>query len=476
MDINNLTQQQMKSAVMTMASKDIDTFGQYLFQRHLSKKTPAFHKDIYRLYQNESLKRIAIAAPRSHAKSTITDLVYLSWAIVHKKVKFVLLVSDTYSQSVLFLETLKAEFEANERLIDMYGDMTSDKWAEGEIIVNGIMIKAIGAGNKVRGLKFRESRPDLIICDDLENDEMVESLERREKLERWLNGALVPSLADGGRVVVIGTILHYASLLCKMLREDNYKEYEKRTYRVIMKGDPLWKEHMNMEKIDKLRQEFIAKGLGFQFYREYMNDPVSDENQKFKPDMLLFYKEEDLKGKMLSTYIMVDRAYSIEKTADFTGMVVVSVDMDNNWYVRKAERFKGNEKQVIDRLFDLDSFYKPTKFGIEQKAYKYTLKGNLDDEMRRRNQFFKIDEIKDLGKNKNVRIEGLIPRYVSGSIYFLEDQLHMREELERFPRAEHDDLIDALAYGEGFIEAPMNRENQNQDIKSLEELSYNEWE
>lgn len=473
--MSEISQQKKIQVARRIFEERIYAFGQFFFKNHLIKETPDFHKEILSLLESEK-KRIVIAAPRSHAKSTLVDLVYLAWVIIHKKAKFVLLISDTYSQATLFLETLKAEFEGNDRLKSWYGNMVSNKWTEGEIIVNGIMIKALGAGMSIRGLKFHESRPDLIIGDDLENDEIVSSLERREKIERWWNGVVIPALdEETGRVIVIGTILHYDSLLAKMLKMDNYQEYDKKIYRVIMNGQALWPSHLNLDQIEKKKQEYIAKGLGFQFYREYMNDPVSDDNQKFQPEKMLFYKTEELENKLLANYMLIDRAYSTEKTADFTGIVIISVDRENNWYVRWAERFKENEKDLIEHIFGLEARWKPVKTGIEQKAFEYTLRPYLNDEMKRRNQFFKIEELKDLGRSKNLRIEGLIPRYESGSIFFLSDQIHLREEMERFPRGEHDDLLDGLSYGLALAEEPRGEQSNYEDIKELDNLDYREW-
>ena len=178
MQIETLSTQDKVGALKKVFSEDIELFGKFFFPHHLRLDSPPFHREIYETIESGK-KWIAIAAPRGHAKSTVVDLVYLAWAIVHKKAKFVLLISDTYSQAVLFLEAVKAEFEGNDELKAFYGSMVSGKWSEGEILVNVILIKSIGAGMKVRGLKHRESRPDLVICDDLENDEMVESKERR---------------------------------------------------------------------------------------------------------------------------------------------------------------------------------------------------------------------------------------------------------------------------------------------------------
>ena len=426
-------------------SEDIEQYAKFFFPSHLKLETPDFHREIISLYQSAA-PRIAIGAPRGHAKSTITDLVFLSWLIVHKKVRFVLLISDTYSQAVLFLDGLKAELEANERLRAFYGDLTSPNWSEGEIVTNDIMVKAIGAGMKVRGLKYRDSRPDLILVDDLENDEAVQSMERREKLERWFNAAVIPSMTANGRVIVIGTILHYDSLLAKMLSDTQYTEYVKRTYKAVTDGKALWPEHLSLEKLELIKKSFVEKGLGFQFYQEYMNDPISDENRKFKIEKMKYYEEADLEGKAVSIFITIDRAYSTSKTADSTGIVVNAVTADNIWYVRQAERFKGNEGELIRKIFDLKNHWNPVRIGIEQKAYEDTIRVSLTDEMKKRNDFFMVEELKDQRESKTRRIEGLVPRFEAGTIYIKRTFVDLIDELIQFPRAVHDDVSDALAY------------------------------
>lgn len=441
--------EEKKIAILKKAfEEDIQAFGEFFFKEHLRLDTPAFHQELYALYQGND-QYLGIAAPRGHAKSTITDLVFLAWCIVHRKFTFGLLISDTYTQAELFLDTVKAEFESNDRLKEFYGDMTSDIWSGGRIVVNGIMIKAVGAGMKVRGLKYRGNRPDLVLVDDLENDELVESLERREKLERWFNKALLPSMQKEGRLIMIGTILHYDSLLNKIIDSEKYQQFTKRLYRAVNPEGALWPEHLDLLELEKIKSEYIQSGLGYVFYQEYQNDPVSGENRKFKIEKVKYYGEEQerlLAATPINTYITYDRAYSTQKTADFTGIVVVSVDMHNNWYVRHAERFKGTEDELIDKIFDLYLYWKPRKSGMEQKAYEYTFKATLEREMRTRNTFFLMEQLKDLGVNKNVRIEGLVPRFNVGSIYFKREQTDLIDELITFPSGRYDDLIDALAY------------------------------
>lgn len=439
-------------------SEDIEAFGKFFFPNHLSIAVPPFHREIFSAYESE-LKRIGIGAPRGHAKSTITDLIFLSWLIVNKKAKFILLVSDTYSQAVLFLEGLKAELEANEKLIGFYGNLKSQNWSEGEIIANGSMIKALGAGMKVRGLKFRESRPDVIIVDDLENDELVENKERREKLERWFNGALIPSLGKDGRVIVIGTILHYDSLLAKILDENKYREYFKKTYRAINEGVALWPEHLNLEELEKIKQEYIDKGQASLFYSEYMNDPIDKESQEFKKEWFLYRTGEDLRAKQTNNYLTIDTAISERASADYTGFVDNSVDKENKWTIRAWHK-RLNPIDLIDTLFVLHKERKYIAIGIEKTIYLQAIKPFLDEEMRKRNEFLPIVELEHNQQSKETRIRGLIPRYASKSIFHLEGGCSdLEDEALTFPKGKNDDILDALAYQTQIAEAPMQIKN-----------------
>lgn len=454
-------EQEEKIAVLKkIFEKDIPSFAKFFYPHHVTLEVPQFHKDLLAKY-NSKAPRIALAAPRGHAKSTLTDLIYLSWLVVHNKTKFTLLISDTYSQSTLFLETLKAEFESNERLKAFYGNLVTPKWSEEEIVVGDTMIKALGANMKVRGLKYRNYRPDLIICDDLENDEIVESKERREKLARWFTGALVPCLAKNGRVIIVGTILHYDSLLNNLVSPNRYPDWDKSIYRAINDGKALWPEHLSLEELEKIKQMYTQEGQGFLFYQEYMNDPVSDEFRKFKYEKLKFFEYLEQEGRQMNVYMTIDRAYSMSKTADFTGIVVVGVDADNRWYVLHAERFKGSERDLIEKIFDLKKFYNPIKVGIEQKAYAHTLKPTMDEVMRQRNCFFQVIELKDLGKSKSLRIEALLPRFEAGGMFFQKNQQDLIDELTTFPRGVHDDLADALSYITTMASVPYNMDNQD---------------
>ena len=81
-------------ALKKLFSTDIEAFGKFFFPHYAKNDTPKFHREVYDLYEDDNLNKIVTAAPRGHAKSTITDLIYLAWVVINKKANFVLLISD----------------------------------------------------------------------------------------------------------------------------------------------------------------------------------------------------------------------------------------------------------------------------------------------------------------------------------------------------------------------------------------------
>src|SRR5687768_6712436 len=162
--------------------------------------SPPFHKECWELCCSNE-KYVAIAAPRGHAKSTAITLGYGLATLLFRDRKFMLLVSDTESQASMFLGLYKQELQNNNDLIDLFGIKRNEKGlvqflkdSETDIIVecndgHRFRVIAKGAEQKLRGLIWNGSRPDIILCDDMENDELVMNKDRRDKMRRWFDGA-----------------------------------------------------------------------------------------------------------------------------------------------------------------------------------------------------------------------------------------------------------------------------------------------
>ena len=135
-----------------------------------STPTPQCHLEWWDLCcSDDSL--VAIAAPRAHGKSTAITHAYLLAALLFRDRKFALIISDTESQATNFLSDLKDELINNEDLVTLFGIKGLIKDSQTDIIVeftDGEQFRVLvrGAEQRVRGLKWDQRRPDLIICDE----------------------------------------------------------------------------------------------------------------------------------------------------------------------------------------------------------------------------------------------------------------------------------------------------------------------
>lgn len=382
--------------------------------------------------------------PRGHFKSSVITIGYSINQVIKNPNIRILIANVTSQNAKAFLREIKGHFERNQVFRLYFGDHVSkdDKWTETEIISNKRTlnlkeptIMVAGVGQALTGMHF-----DLIIGDDLVNYDTVNTGEQIAKTNRWWADAM-SLLEPGGQVILIGTRYHFADLYGRII-ETMADEYKPQVHSAFLDdGTPLFPSRFTPEVLNGLRKEQGS----WRFSLQYLNSPIDDETAKFKKANFKYYKEQDIEDRKLYTTMTVDRAYSLNKTADFTGITVRSVDVDNNWYIRHARRYKANEGEIIKTIFDLRDYFRVDLVGIEQKAFKDTLKPVLEEEMRRRNSFFSVVEL--VGRmSKIARIEGLVPRFESGSVFMQEDQLDLEDELLRFPVAQHDDLADSLAY------------------------------
>lgn len=138
-------------------------------------KTPAFHREGWDMFTSKESK-VALSAPRGHAKTTGMTVAYGLATLLFRERRFMLLVSDTESQATMFLGYFKEQLQENQALIDLFeldrdekGIVRFDKDTETDIIVkfkDGSKFRVIakGAEQKLRGLIWNGTRPDIILC------------------------------------------------------------------------------------------------------------------------------------------------------------------------------------------------------------------------------------------------------------------------------------------------------------------------
>jgi predicted phage terminase large subunit-like protein len=219
------------------AEKDMEFFGRTYFPHYISAPSSKLHKYFCRRYPEMIEQAIetgigdkeANAAPRGNAKSTWGTFITPIWCELFLKRKNILVLSETNSQASDFIQAIKLELESNERLAQDFPQACGEgpRWRTDDIITrNGVRIFGAGAGQRIRGTRHGSRRPDLVVCDDIENDESVESADQRKKLLNWFNKALMKIGAKYTVFIFVGTILHFESLLTDLLARPGWKGHK----------------------------------------------------------------------------------------------------------------------------------------------------------------------------------------------------------------------------------------------------------
>jgi len=423
-------------------------FAKTYLPKHFSKPFAKLHLDLFNL-ADKKIDYAVLAAPREHGKSTTCSLSIPLKHICFGTKKYIVLIGSSETLAKQDLATIKEEIESNEKIIEDFGNLQGTKWSEKEIITsNNIKIVAIGSHEKIRGQKKGENRPDLIIANDIEDDEHVISKYQRNKLEMWFDRAILNLGGDDCDYMLIGTILHFDSLIVRklILSQENKNIYGKK-YSAIENNKPIWPEKWPMEKlIDK--KEKIGS---YAFESEFQNNPIDPENQIFKTEWLQYFDPTKYDIYAHNVYAGMDLSVPLEtnksaKNTDWTVLVNIFLDNDGKIYIFSIDRQRCTLNTQLSIPMKSYENYKHNKIGVEQVAYQRAFKHLLNQESQKIRQYIPITGINNT-KNKESRIGSLQPLFENGTILINKNMKNYNEfenEYLQFPNAEHDDILDAL--------------------------------
>lgn len=418
-----------------------------------------------------------------------------------------LLVSDTEAQAMMFLGFFKEHLQDNPVLADLFqlkknaeGKVIFEKDTESDVIVEftdgkKFRIIAKGAEQKLRGLIWAGTRPDIILCDDMENDELVQNKERREKMRRWFYSALMPCRSSTGIIRVVGTILHMDSLLERLMPKpwDKWsKQTELKLYseRFVAGGwvsvkykahnedfsKILWPGRWPKEKLKQERAGYIAQGMPDAYSQEYLNYPIDESVAYFKRKDFREATDDQLNQK-LHIYITADLAISESERADYSVFMVAGVDEQKRLFILDVIRERLDGREIVDTLINLQRAWNPEIIGLEDMQVSKSIGPFLREEMLRTGVFLNLKLLKHGGKDKIQRSRSIQARVRAHSVFFDKTgdwYQTFEDECTRFPRDSHDDQVDAFAYLgmmlDTLVEAPtqveMDEDDYNDELQS----------
>lgn len=425
-------------------------FFSIYFSHYIKYAFAPFHYKMFENTEEKNVQMVALTAFRDSGKSTIYTTSFPIWAIVgtHKK-HHVVIASQTQAQAKKHLLNVRKELEDNYLLKNDIGPFKeeSTNWTSDTLVLSkyNAKITAISTEQSIRGARYGEYRPDLIICDDVEDSNSVKTMEQRDKTWEWFNNEIVTLGSKNLKIIVVGNLLHEDSLIMR-LKNKGYIYFEfpllDEDENIAWLGKfPTWKD------IEILKASIPSETA---WYKEYLLKIIPDEDRIVKREEIHYYDELPDLQKSPPRLIAVgtDLASSLGKNADFTTIVsayVTGFGKDLKVYilpqiVNKRLTFP----QTVDELKRLNEMYffqfkRREIVYVEKIAYQECLSQQLKIE-----GLFS-ESVPIGGLDKKTRLSIASPYISSARILFPN---HGAEELinqiVNFGIEKHDDLVDAL--------------------------------
>ena len=399
-----------------------------------------------KLYFNKGDKinqDILLLAPRFHAKSQCISINYALWQIYKNPNIRIMIVSANEEIAISFNRAIMNNLENNHKLIEKFGYMVPQfqdkkKWGEKALIIKRDSMEkdptVVGLGV---GGKLISRRADIVIIDDLVDLESARTKSARLKVKEWFDNVLVPILEDNGKIIVAGTSWYDGDIYDLLWQESEFdirlklkalmydgkyertdgKEVRYIPYKLLeypkaqkaqdifsdeiihhyrlytkLKGGVMWPEKWSFENL--MRKKRKSNMSMASFNRQYLNEPMSEEEQVFKdtdikrailsgtnkylvpdwdnsnPDRYLGY------GHMIIA-VGVDLAISKKKKSDKSAIAVWGLTDKRMRVPLYLEQGRWSPDETIQKVNEIYDRYHPVKIKVENIAFQDMLLQSL---------------------------------------------------------------------------------------------------
>ena len=501
--LNNISFKEKKSysddellEILAKCHADIGFHMKFFHSDRFSRPFSRTHYQLFEALNDRSVQRICTVAHRGWGKTSIFNYGIPSQYIAfhdESQSGFFVPVSATASVAVMQSENLKRELLSNHMYRTVVGEIkTDDTFSKEAWVTNtNTLVMPRGAGQQVRGLLFKNSRPELIVVDDLENSEEVLSDEQRDKLKSWFMTDLsncVDRSKNDWRMLIVGTILHESSLLSQIRDSSNWTIFDFPLCDEEYKS--YWPQYMTDEQCRALSDEYRNEKKLEDFYMEFMNVVNPAEDATFKAEMFKYYDDGDVDWTSweLDHIVIVDPAKTEKVHNDFTAIVGVTIDTTKNRiYVRDVINKHLTPDQIYKETFDMADRIQAKVVGFEVTGLNEFIRQPMHDYMLSRGKVYDLVEltarsssagtykVKGASKGKASRVGALAPYYRMGWVYHNKTNCSILEsQLLQFPKPKYWDVMDAFAYTIEMMELGDRKMSEQYEELALKELDRSE--
>jgi len=396
--------------------------------------------------------RFCLGLPRGHAKTTFIKLL-ICWLVLYHRAHFVLMVCSTEPHSYNMMDDVDYMLSGG-KVRSIWGNWKSGLVRDTKGLKRGkfngeeVVLAALGAGTSVRGLNILNTRPDVIIMDDIQTKECAKSKTENDALMEWLTGTLI-KCRDMQRalLVYIGNMYNEDCILNQLKLHVQWQSFI--VGAVLKDWATLWPEMFTLEQLLDEYKHDNKLGLGDIWFSEVMNIPVGGKLSLLPegklPDSVILDIEEPI-----GCFITIDPS-GYRANSDDSVLVVHRVYAPFHYRVECIVAKIMNPGECIEAALALAQEWKATHIFVETVAYQQTLKWHLEQAVLEEGQNVTIMEVKPARRHKTSRIRAWIKNVLEGSYSLRKETRNaiMFQALAfKVDRTDNtDDILDACSYG-----------------------------
>ena len=424
----NETQAQRLARIRHLRT-DYAAFVDYYFPHwtvnpETGKATPCapFHVSAANKILKDRNLKAAFQWHRGAAKSTNMDVFVPMWLLAqeYREINVMVLVGKSEDNAKTLLGDIQAELQYNQRYIHDFGEQYNvGTWEEGEFVTRSeVAFFARGRGQSPRGLRYRSHRPDYVVIDDLDDDELVESPARVTKLFDWVRSALFGTLDGGrGRFIMVGNLIAKNSVLAKWCDIKSVHVTKVNIY--DNKGGISWASKWTPQEVKD-----IENVVGYRaFQKEYMNNPII-EGAIFRNEWIRWGKRPAW-SKFSEIVLYIDPSFKGSIKNDYKAAKLWGKAGTTLYHLRAFVR-QSSVAEMVRWCYDLYEWTREQGISVRWYMEANFMQDTILDEFRREGELrgYQLPITGDKRKkpDKFQRVEAISPLWERGFVVYDETQ------------------------------------------------------
>lgn len=399
-------------------------FPHWTINQETGKATPCapFHVSAANKILKDRNLKAAFQWHRGAAKSTNMDVFVPMWLMAqeHREINVMVLVGKSEDNAKTLLGDIQAELQYNQRYIHDFGEQYNvGTWEEGEFVTRSeVAFFARGRGQSPRGLRYRSHRPDYVVIDDLDDDELVESPARVTKLFDWVRSALFGTLDGGrGRFIMVGNLIAKNSVLAKWCDIKSVHVTKVNIY--DNKGGISWASKWTPQEVKD-----IENVVGYRaFQKEYMNNPII-EGAIFRNEWIRWGKRPAW-SKFSEIVLYIDPSFKGSIKNDYKAAKLWGKAGTTLYHLRAFVR-QSSVAEMVRWCYDLYEWTREQGISVRWYMEANFMQDTILDEFRREGELrgYQLPITGDKRKkpDKFQRVEAISPLWERGFVVYDETQ------------------------------------------------------